>query len=681
MVQKITQYHYSDKLIQKFNEHEQEKLNHLYDDAPDRAPKIYPSVNDAVEHVKSQVDHKKKLIQVEESSNRKLNIGDAADLIIKNIAMTVIPGDDDDSTNLAIYDYDKRIYVMSYMHLNKYLVAILGSTSRSQIDSLMQTIVSRENELCYYNPLPKYKIAVGNGIFNCLSKELEEFTPYYTVLTRIKTNYVENAPRPRYEDYFTLEGMISDFANNEPARIELLSQIVKSILTGVNRSDAFFIILGPGGDGKSTMFTMISNMIGQNNASYLNFSEILNPEKLLTTLNKKLMLGMDNDVNLYIKRTALLKSMASHENITLQRKYMSSVSVEFSPVIVQLCNEMPRFSETGESMRRRVVTFKSENSHYANGTQNYNIKKYIQDKEFLEYALHYFLNDDRTPYYNDYNEIDKQIVDESLNTDDIIGQFIEEMRSIGYINEINKVIPLKHLYSLYLDWFNSNSPGSKPLGMRAFKLKITKDLASFGYQFDPHHQHRRVRALENENLYFTHMLEDYKEGYEFQKVIDNNNQVKCFELTGDFLEGSKSRALRSTHPINVVTYFDLMNDMFRFAKQHDLLDEIQLEEHDRQTIQQDDPVAPSHDPQHEFKTIMFGSNDEIKQLMSNVEQYSKDDLNQIANAIKNKGEQDSNILLVAQANDMFDEINLEDKREAFVFIMEQILSENDNSMQ
>mgnify|MGYP001508003139 FL=1 len=59
-------------------------------------------------------------------------------------------------------------------------------------------------------------------------------------------------------------------------------------------------MIGPGGDGKSTMFTMITNLIGSQNASYLNFNEITQSDKLLTTLNKKIMLGMDNDVNLYM---------------------------------------------------------------------------------------------------------------------------------------------------------------------------------------------------------------------------------------------------------------------------------------------------------------------------------------------------------------------------------------------
>ena len=150
---RLRQFQYSDKLIREFNQHEQERLNHLYDLEPNRKPVEYNSTNESIERIKEEVDKEKKVIHLQESSHRKLNIGDVANIIIRNIAMTVIPGEGDDTANLAIYDYDRKIYTMSYMQLNKYLVTILGSTSRNQIDSLVQTIVAREEELCYYNPV------------------------------------------------------------------------------------------------------------------------------------------------------------------------------------------------------------------------------------------------------------------------------------------------------------------------------------------------------------------------------------------------------------------------------------------------------------------------------------------------------------------------------------------------
>ena len=664
---RMRQFQYGERLIQQFNQKEQTYLEHLYDTEPHRKPKEYSSTYESVQKIKDEVEPEKKRVHLIEGSNRRLNIGDAANIIIKNIAMTVIPGEGDDTANLAVYDYDRKMYVMSYMQLNKYLVAILGSTSRNQIDSLIQTIVSREDELSYYNPLPKYKIAVGNGIFNCLTRQLEEFTPLYTVVTRIKTNYIENPDQPKFADRFTLEGMIGDFANQNPDRIQLLTQIVKSILTGINTSDVFFIVIGPGGDGKSTMFNMITNLIGVQNTAYLNFTEISQPDKLLTTLNKKLMLGMDNDVNLYIKKTALLKSMASHETITLNRKYMSSISVEFSPVIVQLCNEMPRFSETKESMRRRIVTFKSENSHYKNGTQNPNVKKYINDKRFLEYALWYFLNEDVTPYYNDYNEIDKDVTDESLNNEDIIGQFINEMVNIKYVSSINKYIPLRHFYALYLDWFNINNPGAKPMGMRTFKLKVSDEMYKLGYTFDPKRKHHRVPSLESNDLYSTSMLESYKDGYEMQKAIDSSNQVKCFELTHEAVKGASERVLRASHPVNVITYFDMTNELFQFAINNELEDEITeidynqpIEKINNINLQNDDLI----------ESVYFDKNKQnVIQSLKN-QTFDITQIDDLINIIKQKAIKQNDILTLGTI-DSLNYKNQDDQIEIIIKLLEE----------
>ena len=645
---RLRQFQYSDKLIREFNQHEQERLNHLYDLEPNRKPVEYNSTNESIERIKEEVDKEKKVIHLQESSHRKLNIGDVANIIIRNIAMTVIPGEGDDTANLAIYDYDRKIYTMSYMQLNKYLVTILGSTSRNQIDSLVQTIVAREEELCYYNPLPKYKIAVGNGIFNCLTRELEEFTPLYTVVTRIKTNYVENPSRPHFNDNFTLEGMISDFANGNVDRIQLLTQMIKSIITGINTSDVFFIVIGPGGDGKSTMFTMITNMIGVQNTSYLNFSEISNPDKLLTTLNKKLMLGMDNDVNLYIKKTALLKSMASHETITLNRKYMSSISVEFTPVIVQLCNEMPRFAETKESMRRRIVTFKSENSHYKNGTQNPNIKKYINDKQFLEYALWYFLNEEITPYYNDYNEIDKDVTDESLNNEDIIGQFLNDMISINYISKINKLIPLRHFYALYLDWFNINNPGAKPMGMRTFKIRVSDEMFKFGYTFDPERKHYRVSSIENQNLYSMSMLDSYKEGYEMQKALESGNQVKCFKLTHEPFKSASERALRASHPVNVVTYFDMSNELFQFANNHNLSNEITENDVEQDVEIGDKNIEDESNNNDLIEGIYFNDQTERQKIIDQLKNDKINNIDEIIDLLLQYAHKETDVFLIGE---------------------------------
>src|SRR5699024_4970539 len=233
-----------------------------------------------------------------------------------------------------------------------------------------------------------FKIAAGNGLYNCLKNELEENDPRYTVNEIIGT-----ASRPDTFDQATpmcekcpFEKLYAECCHHEPDRIQLLKQICKAVVTGHSVAPAMFIIMGRGGDGKSTFFQMLVNVIGENNTGFVNFSEIKKEDKMAQTVGKKLVLGMDNNANEYIKDTALLKSMSAHEYITHSRKYEKALSVRFSGTFVQLCNEMPRFAETGDSIARRVVCLHALNSHYREGSEDRTINVLIEQESFKEHV-------------------------------------------------------------------------------------------------------------------------------------------------------------------------------------------------------------------------------------------------------------------------------------------------------
>lgn len=541
-----------------------EKLlqSNLYQNQEHRIPKEYASQDDAMSAITEATELKINKIKID-TGKKTLSLKEAAEIIVDTVAMVIVPSEDTGLYNLAIYDYDEKIYTFSTHILNDYLVEILGVTSNTSLSSLVMTLTAKRRQMAIYNPLPSYKIAVGNGIYNCLTKKLEEPTPYITVLSKIKTNYIENAPLPNFPNDFSYDKMINDFANGNEERKKLLGQICKSIITGSHTSSALFIILGKGGDGKSTFFGMIANLIGRSNTAFVNFSEIQKEDKMIETLNKKMMLGMDNDVNLYIKRTALLKSMASHEYITLSRKYLPAISYKFMPVIVQLCNEMPRFSETKDSMRRRVVVFKAENSYYANGTEDPNVEKYTKDAKFLEHVLFKILDDIENPYYADYDDVDRDTVNETLESEDILGQFIDEMVQLNVISQYNSRIPLNHLHAAYMDWSKVNNPGGKQHSIRGFKSKIKDKMFDLGYTYDPDNSRARLQSLQNNNLYSVESFGNLQEGEELSKAIENPNPLKYFKYTHEPQQSSKN-VRRKSNQITAIEYFGLEQEISKY---------------------------------------------------------------------------------------------------------------------
>lgn len=668
-------------LIDRWLDEELNRVENIYENTDHKRPPIYTSNKDALDAIKQEKDNQLKIKKLNGERSKKLGAGDAASIIIRTVAITFIESPAS-SHALAVYDYDKKIYTFNTMTvLNDYIVAIMGVSSQSIINSVVTTLTGLREFSAVYNPLPKHKIAVGNGIFNCLTNQLEEFTPYYTVLTKIATNYKDHPIRPQYPDGFTLESMIASLANNDPDRIKLISQICKAIFTEHSLKPGLFIILGSGGDGKSTFFTMIANIIGEDNVAYVNFSELESPDKMAETINKKMVLGLDNDVKVYLRKTALLKSIASHETITYSRKYMSAISVPFTGTFVQLCNEMPRMAESGASMKRRLVSFKAENSHYESGTENDNVDTvYIKDRKFKEYALWYFLNEEKTPYYKDFNDVDRAIVNDSLDAEDVLSQYLAEIYQLDVINDRNEYLPSSHLYAAYQDWMEINNPGSKMLSARGFSIQVTPKLKDYGYE--PTNQSNiRPGSLERSNVYDPSYWDEYRERPHLDKAIALNTPSKTFIKTGE--KKSQSEIRRKSYEISPFEYFNIAARINAVLSQEEINQyQHQVDDNDEvlDQVEVDDSEVEQQEPSYDIDQLAEEKQDN-KELHD--DQQEKDQQEDNNNEEKEENQQEDNNHEEENQYDEEKEENQDDKEEIDIyppFRLDDVIEKGDLSL-
>lgn len=498
--------------------------------------------------------------------SNSLNVADIAWIIAKTVALTVVPSGESGKFSLAVYDYDRKVYtLMTETILNDYMVLLMGVSSQSQLKSLIMTLEGRRDQLAIYHALPKYKIAVGNGIYNCLTETLEPLTPVYTILTKIDTDYDPNAKMPNYGDGFTLESMIDNLANHNPDRKKLLIEIVKAIITEHTIKSAAFFVVGRGGDGKSTFFELICNVLGRENVAYLNMSEINQPDKLLEVIGKKLILGPDNDVKTFIRSTARLKSIASHDVISLSRKYLTAISARITAIMVQLCNQFPRFAETGSSMRRRIVPFKAEHSYYEEQSENGNVDdKYIHDPAFLKYTLKYFLETETAGYYADYNDVDTGLALDSFNNEDTISQYLQDLDNIGLFSKEQKSLPTSHLYAGYVDWMHDNNPTVDPLSRRGFTAQIPEPLRNYGFELIDHNSHREQPIIKS-GAYMVNAWGDLQDGENLKTAINKpNGSSQFFEHVANRLR--PRQMTRDDHPVSAEEYFGILPDIFQIEE-------------------------------------------------------------------------------------------------------------------
>lgn len=472
------------------------------------------------------------------------------------------------SALLLFYDYDRKIYTQDPSMAALWVTTLFGTASSQNVKTFMDTLFSSLYRIPTLAPLPRYKIAVGNGIFNTLTGQLEPYTPRDLVMNRIETDYVPDAVEPQFAQGMTFDKLVKDLADNNPDRVELILQMTKSIILGYSPTAAFFIMLGSGGDGKSVFMSLISNIIGQSNTGALNFTDMNDESKILEAAPARLIVGMDNNKNVVINNTAFIKSAASKENISLFRKFMSAASVRIEGTVVQLCNDLPLFRETGSSMRRRLVAISCENSHYERGDQIDGLGEWIKNPRWHEYILKYLLE---LPYYTDYNDVDRSVINSSLDGEDVIGLFFQDMDQQGVFDRPDgEKIPNSLLYAMYQDWFAQKYPGSKVHTSRSFDSESRGLLRDYGFVKPVGNHTVKLDILGETNLLpFEAIFGDFVDGKIAQDVLDKNHATYYYEKARPRKpEGQIGGARRFPKVCDALRYFGVWEDVMADVEQH-----------------------------------------------------------------------------------------------------------------
>lgn len=568
------------------------------------------------------------------SGKKTLSFVDMAILVASIFPTTIINNSrqPDKASSVAIYDFDKNTYVFESDALPRALIIALKKSTRRLISDLYETLSALSNEYTIETlEVPPYLVPVGNGMYNALSRTLEPETYLYQVTSRVATNYVENAPHPAYRDGFTFEKMIDNLTSGDPARKQLVHQMMKTIVTGHQTQDVIFNIIGDGGDGKSTFMKLLTNVIGYENFAELRYHDLGDDNKLLNCLNKRLVLGADNDEGIYVKDVNRLKSMASREVMTFNRKFLTSIIAPFSATVVQVCNGMPRYSENGFAMKRRIVNLKVEKSLVKSGVANPRVtNEYVYDKRFLEYVLCYILDETRCPYYNEYSQASSDDASESLDDDNVVRKFMMYLDNENVLNERNHCIPTHVLYRCYIDWSENTDMSEKPLSQRSFTERLKREIVNFGYKFSD--ELVTLKSLHVRNLIDIDSLiastfnqADIKErlmSERYQGGVYNFNS-RYFEYVGR--PDNQYARQASQQPTNALDYFDV--DALNSSHQFLVNDEETIDSTPDDNVE-DKSVA--------LKSLLLDENvscqDDVTEL---IETFDDEELIDVVNEVKN----------------------------------------------
>ena len=205
--------------------------------------------------------------------------------------------------------------------------------------------------------------------------------PKRIIFNRIPHNYNPMAVNE------TVNNFIHDLACDNP---EVYTQIVECMghcLMRRNSIRGIFLLLGRTCNGKSTFLEVLSNMLGGENVSSIKMHELSDRFSRWQIGYKLANLG-DDISSEYIPDTNVIKSIATSDTITVERKGKDGYKITPYCTMIFSANDLPRLKDNSNAALNRITiipfnaTFDARHPHY-----NPNLSLELRTPECMEALL------------------------------------------------------------------------------------------------------------------------------------------------------------------------------------------------------------------------------------------------------------------------------------------------------
>ncbi|WP_225230787.1 DNA primase family protein [Cytobacillus stercorigallinarum] len=399
-------------------------------------------------------------------SDDKISTFDCAKTLMKKHHFAVIGTSED--ARLHVYIDDEGIYTSNINYIYRLIYPIEPQFTEKQVKDVYFKIKMQCDIKESINS-PDL-IPVGNGIYNAATKKLESFSPKKVFTTKISTNYVENAPKPKWN----FDSWLNEIACNDSEVVKLLWEIINESLNGNYTRGKYFILVGSGNNGKGTFQQLLINLIGEKNVSTLKMHEIGEKFKPFQMVGKTLNIG-DDIAGSYIENNSNLQSIATGDYITVEQKGRDPFTVQLKLAMLFSANEIPKIRNKSNGTYRRMVILPF-NANFNGKVEDPTIKEVkLKSKDVLEYILFKALQMEFKKF--SIPDVVKQQLEEYKEFNNPIVEFYKNEYKDEEIAEVDNV-PTDYVYKEY-QYFCQNN-GYKFKSKRQFVIEF-QELLGEGY--------------------------------------------------------------------------------------------------------------------------------------------------------------------------------------------------------
>ena len=366
--------------------------------------------------------------------------------------------------NGKLHVYEDGYYQVGDAHLERAMIEeipTLNMSKRKEVLSYLNLIVPDNSTVS-----DAHLVAFKNGVLNVITLQMYDFSPEFIITNMIPHNYIPGSKND------LLEKTMDKLACHDEQILKLLYQAVGVTFHRRNELRKSFFLVGEKRNGKSTFLDMVSTLLGEENISNLDLSEIGDKFKTAELAGKLANIGDDiNDE--YIPNSSIFKKVVSGDKVTVERKGQDPFKLASYAKFFFSANSLPRIGRGKDSAavldRLVVIPFEAK---FTKDDPDYDpfIKYKLRDEEVMEALIVKAIDGLREvlaeQQFATCDRVGEKMVEYEYNNNPIL-MFFDDLEEVDYINE-----PVKDVYKAYKGFCIAN--GIEPYSAIEFGKQFRK---------------------------------------------------------------------------------------------------------------------------------------------------------------------------------------------------------------
>ena len=380
----------------------------------------------------------------------------------------------------------KVVNIYDQLHIYKNGVYVSGNADieRAMITEIPYLRKSQRREVMDYMLLIAKKmkaadaryVAFTNGVLDVIEDQMLPFSPDLVVTNQIPWDYDPDAESD------LVDVVLDNIACQDPDIRALLEECIGYCFFRRNELRKAFILTGNKRGGKSTYLDCIKAILGDDNISALDLSEIGDRFNTSMMFGKLANIGDDiGDEFLKGSQVAMFKKVVAGNRIKAEYKGMTPF--EYDPYVKLLfsANEIPRMRDRGGAVLDRLIIIPF-NAVFDKTRKDFDpwLKYSLQEKEHVQYMIKLGVEGLRRVLADNRGFTKSKLVQQQLQ------EYNEENNPLlGFLKDLDVEadilnIPTRDVYRRYTVFCNEN--GFTPVGNKVFGKQVNNILGTVSRQ-------------------------------------------------------------------------------------------------------------------------------------------------------------------------------------------------------